>query len=271
MRIAINGVRRREFLKGSAMVAGAAATGLTDIRPASAAPMQRPVPYQVKDRKFEGMIVYDDSIKTRRPAVFMQPDWNGVSAETIAQARTVAGKDYVVLVADMFGAGWGAKQRPRPELGAAVKAIRGDLAFTLACGNTALETMLAEANKLGLVDPAKTAAIGYCAGGGFVLEQARTGADFKAVVVFHVTNPSPADPGMGNKIKSRVLMIHGSADPVTPKPAMDALQEELTKAKVDWQVMMLGGAVHSFCLPTDNPKHCRMSHALMRDFLTETL
>ena len=47
---------------------------------------------------------------SRRPAVFMQPDWNGVSAETIAQARTVAGKDYVVLVADMFGAGWGDKQ-----------------------------------------------------------------------------------------------------------------------------------------------------------------
>ena len=43
-------------------------------------------------------------------------------------------------------------------------------------------------------------------------------------------------------------MIHGSADPVTPKPAMDALQEELTKAKVDWQVMMFGGAcIRSAC------------------------
>ena len=254
------------------MLAGAAATGgLAGVTPASAATMQRPVPYQVKDRKFEGMIVYDDSVKTRRPVVFMQPDWYGVSAQTIAQARTIAGKDYVVLMADMFGAGWGAKQRPRPELGAAVKALRGDLAFTLACGSTALEAMLAEANKLGLVDAAKMAAIGYCAGGGFLLEHARTGADFKAVVVFHVTNPTPADPAMGNKIKGRVLMIHGSADPVTPKAAMDALQEELTKAKIDWQVMMLGGAVHSFCLPTDNPRHCRMSHAMMRDFFSETL
>ena len=52
---------------------------------------------------------------------------------------------------------------------------------------------------------------------------------------------------------------------------MDALQEELTKAKIDWQVMMLGGAVHSFCLPKDNPRHCRMSHTLMRDFFSETL
>jgi dienelactone hydrolase len=240
---------------------------MSDVSPAR----QKPVPYQVNGRSFEGMIVYDDSIKTRRPAILMQPDWNGVSAQTIATARRVAGKDYVVLMADMFGTGWGAKQRERPELSEAVKAIRGNLAFTLGCGKAAHDALLAEADKQGLVEPAKTVAIGYCAGGGFVLEHARTGADFKAVVVFHVTNPSPADPGMGNKIKGRVLMIHGSADPVTPKAAMDALQDELTGAKVDWQVVMIGGAVHSFCLPTDNPRHCKMAHTMMRDFIRETL
>ena len=53
------------------------------------------VPYQVKGRPFEGVIVYDDSVKTKRPAIFMQPDWKGVCSDTIAQARTVAGKDYV--------------------------------------------------------------------------------------------------------------------------------------------------------------------------------
>ena len=52
---------------------------------------------------------------------------------------------------------------------------------------------------------------------------------------------------------------------------MDAFQEEPTKAKVDWQVMMLGGAVHSFCLPQDSPRHCRMADTLMRNFFAETL
>ncbi len=269
---AIANIRRRQFLEGSALLAGCAAIGgLAGVTPAAAAPMQKPVPYQVKDRKFEGLIVYDDAIKTPRPAVFLQPDWTGISQNMIAQARAVAGKEYVVLIADMFGAGWGDKQRPVPELAGAVKAIRSDLAFTLACGRVALEAMLAEASKLGLVDTAKTVALGYCAGGGMLLEHARTGADFKAVVVFHVSNPSPADPAMGNRIKGRVLMVHGSADPVTPKAAMDALQDELTKAKVDWQVMMLGGARHGFCGPKDNPRHCKMSHTMMRDFFNETL
>ena len=72
------------------------------------------------------------------------------------------------------------------------------------------------------------------------LEQARAGADFKALVVFHVTNPNPVVAGTPCNIKGRVLAIHGSADPVTPKPMMDAFEDELTKAKVDWQVMMFG-------------------------------
>jgi hypothetical protein len=33
---------------------------------------------------------------------------------------------------------------------------------------------------------------------------------------------------------------------------MDVFEDELTQAKVDWQVMMFGGAVHSFCDPTAN-------------------
>ena len=59
---------------------------------------------------------------------------------------------------------------------------------------------------------------------------------------------------------------------------MDAFEEELTKAKVDWQVMMFGGAVHSFCDPTVSAgptrydeKLCRKSYMLMHDFFAETL
>ena len=49
--------------------------------------VEKKVPYQVNGRSFEGMIVYDDSVKTKRPAIFMQPDWKGVDKDTIGQAR----------------------------------------------------------------------------------------------------------------------------------------------------------------------------------------
>ena len=77
---------------------------------------EKKVPYQVNGRQFEGMIVYDDSVNAKRPAIFMQPDWKGVCGDTIAQARTVAGKDYVVLMADMFGLGYGDKPKTTQEL-----------------------------------------------------------------------------------------------------------------------------------------------------------
>ena len=238
---------------------------------------EKKVPYQVNGRQFEGVIVYDDAVTAKRAAVFMQPDWKGVCADTIGQARTAAGKDYVVLMADMFGAGYGQKPKTTDDLRAGMLAVHKDLPFTLACGGKAYYTLVAAADKLGLIDSGKQVAIGYCAGGGYVLEQARAGADFKAVVVFHVTNPNPVVPGTPCNIKGRVLALHGSADPVTPKPMMDTFEAELTKAKVDWQVMMFGGAVHSFCDPTVSAgplrydeELCRKSYMLMRDFFVET-
>jgi dienelactone hydrolase len=238
---------------------------------------EKKVPYQLNGRSFEGMIVYDDSVTTKRPAIFVQPDWKGVCADTIAQAKTAAGKDYVMLLADMFGTGYGDKPKPREQLAAGMKAVHNDLPFTIACGGAAYNALLAEADKLGLVDTGKKAAIGFCAGGGFALEQARAGADFKAVVVFHVTNPNPVVPGTPCNIKGRVLAVHGAADPVTPKPMMDALEQELTSAKVDWQIVMVGGAVHSFCDPTANldasrydEKLCLQSYRMMRDFIANT-
>ncbi|MBT6284305.1 MAG: dienelactone hydrolase family protein, partial [Rhodospirillaceae bacterium] len=36
------------------------------------------VPYEYDGRAFEGMLVYDDTVTERRPALFMQPDWLGV-------------------------------------------------------------------------------------------------------------------------------------------------------------------------------------------------
>ena len=237
------------------------------------------VPYDVNGRQFEGLIVYDDTVKGKRPVIFDQPDWKGVAPDTIEQARLVAGKDYVVLMADMFGKGYGDSPKTRDELGVNMRAVHNDLAFTVACGNAAYKALMAEADKRGLIDPGKNAAVGFCAGGGFVLEQARAGADFKATVVFHVTNPNPVVPGTPCNIKGRVLAVHGRADPVTPKAKMDALEDELTQAKIDWHIVTFGRGVHSFCDHTANhppgalydEKLCRTSFMLMRDFFGETL
>ena len=243
--------------------------------------VEKKVGYEYDGRKFEGAIVYDDGAKTKRPVLFMQPDWAGVCDDTLGQAREIAGKDYVVLMADMFGEGYGGKKKTVDDLMKSSRGVRGNVPFINGCGAKALDVLGAEADKLGLVDLGKKVAVGYCIGGGYVLEQARAGADFKGVVVLHVTVPNPVVPGTPCNIKGRVLAIHGSADPVTPKPQMDALEAELTAAKVDWQEVLFGHAVHSFCDPNapttgNSPqrydeKLCKKSYQLMREFFAETL
>ena len=116
------------------------------------------MPYEVDGRQFEGKLVYDDSVKGKRPAVYMQPDWKGIDADTTGQAREVAGKDYVVLMADMFGKGYGDKPKTQEQLRAGMQAVHKDRAFTLACGKKSFDTMRDEADKLGLIDPAKSVA-----------------------------------------------------------------------------------------------------------------
>ena len=88
----------------------------------------------------------------------MQPDWKGVCPDTIAQAQTVAGKDYVVLVADMYGVGYGAKPKTYQDLMAGMKAVHTDLPFTVGCGGAGYDALLAQASKLGLVDSGRLSA-----------------------------------------------------------------------------------------------------------------
>ena len=237
-----------------------------------------PVPYSYGGRAFEGMLVFDESVSGKRPAILMQPDWLGVSRHGIAIARDAAGADYVMMMADMFGAGYGAREKGFDELMKISREVRADLPHILGCGAAADRAMTAAAGARGLIDPAKRGLIGYCIGGGFALEQARAGGDWAGTAVFHVTLPAPVDAGAEPDFRGRVLVFHGSADPVTPREAIDALEAELTGAGVDWQVMMYGHASHSFCdigmfneLQRYDEKLTRQSYEMMRYFFAETL
>ncbi|MBI3434030.1 MAG: dienelactone hydrolase family protein, partial [Proteobacteria bacterium] len=109
----------------------------------------------------------------------------------------------------------------------------------------ALETLVAEAGKRGIGDAARKAAVGFCFGGGNVLELARDGADIAAVVCLHgdLATTLPARKG---GVKAAIFVIHGSRDPVAPKADRDALEAELEAAGANWQMLDFGGRVHSF-------------------------
>src|SRR3954469_15263298 len=70
---------------------------------ALAKPIQKPVAYDAGGTKMESVLVYDDSVKTPRPGILLVPNWLGINEANLKQAELVAGKQYVVFVADMYG------------------------------------------------------------------------------------------------------------------------------------------------------------------------
>ncbi len=57
------------------------------------------------------------------------------------------------------------------------------------------------------------------------------------------------DPADARRIKGKVLVLHGAADPYVPPAEVAAFQKEMDEAKVDWQMVFYSGAVHSFTNP----------------------
>ena len=127
-------------------------------------------------------------------------------------------------------------------------------------------------------DPKRIAAIGYCFGGTCVLELARSGADVLGVVSFH-GGLSTANPADAKNIHGKVLVLHGGDDPHVPPKEVEAFEEEMRAAGVDWQLVAYGGAVHAFTNPAAgndksrgaayNATADRRSWEAMRVFLTE--
>lgn len=233
------------------------------------------VAYEIEGQAYEGMLVYDDSVKDKRPGLLMVPNWMGVTENAAKKAQRVAGSEYVVFVADMYGKD--IRPQNAEEAGKAASAVRSDRTIMRKRVNAALDVFKAQAGEVAL-DVDHIAAIGFCFGGGTVLELARSGTQLQGVVSFHgnLDTPNPAD---AEQIRTPVLVLHGADDPYVPEEQVQAFKAEMRSADVDWQLNTYGGAVHSFTDPTANmpgkaeynPVVAERAFAAMHSFLADSM
>ena len=197
--------------------------------------------YELAGRNYRGALVYEEKAPPR-PAVLMGPNWMGVTDKAVERAKLLAAGRYVVFIADMYGDG--VRPADFPAAAALANPLRENPAEARARVRAGYETMVREANKRGLINNHR-AAIGFCFGGGNVLDLARDGAEVQAVVAIHsdLKTPMPANKG---DIKGRVLIIHGAPDPVVPKADRDAIESELDAAGVTWQMHLFSGLLHAY-------------------------
>ena len=245
-------------------VSGGAATG-ADL-------YSETVSYQQGGEELRGYLAYDKADTRPRPAVLVVHEWWGLNDYIKGRVHQLAGLGYVVFAADIYGNGFTTKD-PQ-EAGKLAGKFRGDRQLLRNRAKAGLQVLQGQP----LADQKRIAAIGYCFGGTAVLELARSGAPVAGTVTFHggLDTPTPED---AKNIQGKVLALHGADDTFVPPAQVSAFQEEMRKGKVDWQMVLYGGAVHSFTNPdngTDpsrglayNAKADRRSWEHMRLFFAE--
>jgi dienelactone hydrolase len=229
------------------------------------------VEYQHEGTALEGYLAYDEARTGKRPGVLIVPDFVGVTDYTRKRAEMLAELGYIGFVADVYGKS--VRPASHQEALAEARKYRSNrplLRARLAAGLDVLRGAPMLGGRIGV--------IGYCFGGMAALELARSGADVAGTVCFHgnLDTPNPAD---AKNIKGAVLVLNGAADPMIPADTIAGFEKEMNAAKVDWQFVNYGGAMHAYTawdVATDLDKGVaydkttdRRSWIAMHEFLKE--
>ncbi len=200
------------------------------------------VTYSADGVTMKGYLAYDENKKGKRPGILVVHEWWGLNDYARHRAWMLAAMGYTALAVDMYGNG---KQAAHPD-------DAGKFSAELVSHfDTAKDRFIAALEFIKMqktVDSQKIAAIGYCFGGGIVLNMARQGVDLKGVASFHgsLAPVLPAKPGI---IKAKILVLHGAADKFTTKEQIESFQQEMKNAGADFQFISYPGAQHSFTNP----------------------
>jgi len=190
----------------------------------------------------KGYLAYDDAVKGKRPGVLVVHEWWGQNEYARKRARMLAEMGYAALAVDMYGDG---RQAMHPDDAGKFSSEVMKNFDTAKARFTAARDFL---EKQPVVDSGEIAAIGYCFGGGIVLNMARQGADLKGVASFHgsLAAVKPAQPGA---VKAKILVLHGEADQFTTAEQISAFKKEMKDAGADLEFIIYPGAMHSFTNP----------------------
>lgn len=192
--------------------------------------------------KLKGYLAYDDRIKGKRPGVLVVHEWWGLNDYARKRANMLAELGYTAIAVDMYGNG---RQATHPD--EATK-FSSELMKNFDVAKARFMAALNLLKRQPTVDPGRIAAIGYCFGGGVVLNMARQGGPLKGVVSFH-GNLTPVEPATPGSVKAKILVLQGGADKLVPPEQVRAFEKEMGAAGADFQVITYPGAKHSFTNP----------------------
>lgn len=199
------------------------------------------VSYVANGVTLKGFVIYDESIKGKRPAVVIAPEWWGVNDYIRMRARKLAELGYIAMGADMFGGG---KIAANPK-----EAQEFTMPFYKDPGlaKTMIDAAIRKLKEFPQTDPDNVAAIGYCFGGYIVLNSAKLGSSLKGVVSFHGgLSGAPADK---NLLKIKILVCHGADDKFVLPKDVASFKHQMDSIGADYTFRVYAHATHAFTNP----------------------
>ena len=200
------------------------------------------IPYSINNVEMTGYYAYDDAIKGKRPGVLVVHEWWGHNDYARKRVRMLAKLGYSAFALDMYGNG---KLAAHPDN---AKKFMTEVLSNMDNARLRYKKALAVLKAQAATDTGRIAAIGYCFGGGVVLDMARQGLPLKGVVSFHgsIGTKTPAVKG---DVKASVLVLNGADDPFVSKEQISALKQEMKNAAVPFEFVNYKGVKHSFTNP----------------------
>ena len=200
------------------------------------------ITYQSGDNSFEGFLAQPEG--DSNPCVLIAHTWAGRDAFVEEKAKLLTELGYAAFAIDMYGDGKiGTSNEENAGMMQPLLDDREELA------RRALASLDA-VSKIDSIDASKIVIMGYCFGGLVAMDLARTGADIKGAVSFHGFLAGPENST--KEIKAKLLALHGDSDPMVGQDQIESFRQEMTSKKVDWQLHVFGGAMHSFTNPEAN-------------------
>lgn len=198
----------------------------------------KPVSYSDGNQKLEGLLAQPKKALKNKVGVLLLPAWMGIEHNAKENATELAKLGYITFVADIYGV----DKRPTNTKEAGQQAGYYKTNYTEY--QKRIQLALDQLVKAG-ANPEKIAVIGYCFGGSGAIEAARANLKVNGIVSFH--------GGLGREasrviesINPKVLILHGADDFFVPDAEIKAFQDEMNKAKADWQMNYYADAVHAF-------------------------
>ncbi|GAA4772452.1 MULTISPECIES: dienelactone hydrolase family protein [Flavobacterium] len=233
----------------------------------------KPIAYSDGEQKLEGLLAQPKKELKNKAGVLLLPAWMGIENNAKENATELAKLGYITFVADIYGVD------KRPQNTKEAGQIAGYFKKNYQEYQKRIQLALDQLIKAG-ANPDKIAVIGYCFGGSGAIEAARSNMKVQGIVSFHGGLGRDATRNI-EPIKPKVLVLHGADDFFVPEAEIKAFQDEMNKAKADWQMIYYADAVHSFTHKDAgndkskgtayNEKAAKRSWEAMKQFFTEIL